>query len=72
MPLDHNPPKSPPGRPSDIDRMVVDSGVCFFKIAFLMGYGGNFTKGNGSGSKSGSGFYHGPPGEGLGVYRPMR
>src|SRR5260370_7888544 len=23
-------------RPSDIDRMVVDSGVCFFKIAFLM------------------------------------
>ena len=22
--------------PSDIDRMVVDSGVCFFKIAFLL------------------------------------
>jgi hypothetical protein len=36
------------------------------------GSGGHFTKGNGSGSKSGSDFYHGPPGEGLGVYRPMR
>jgi hypothetical protein len=34
--------------------------------------GGNTTKGNGSRSKSGSDFYHGPSGEGLGVYRSVR
>jgi hypothetical protein len=33
--------------------------------------GGNTTKGNGSRSKSGSDFYHGPSREGLGVYRAM-
>jgi len=38
----------------------------------LNGSGANTTKGDGSGSKSNSDFYHGPSGEGLGVRRAMR
>ena len=59
-------------RPSDIDRMVVDSGVCFFQIAFLMAKEEISPKETAPVRKVVQGFYHGPPGEGLGVYCPMR
>jgi hypothetical protein len=52
-----------------------DSWLDYCSVAVLnfsrYGSRGNPTKGTGSGSKSDSDFYHDPPREGLGVYRPM-
>jgi hypothetical protein len=64
---------TPVGRISNLSSQLQNGGgsiVFLLRNVKILSYGsaGKSTKRKGSGSKSGSDFYYGPPREGLGVY----